>query len=175
MTLEELYHLYHEQVFNLAIHYVQNVEDAEEITQDVFVKINDKLSSFRAEANPGTWIYRIAMNASLDHLRARKAGKRAFWLRMVSIQGQIPAQEPGNFNHPGINLEHKEALERLFAAINKLPERQRSALILLKLEGMNTQEAAKVMNLSSKAMESLFQRAKTQLKSILDKSKEHEL
>lgn len=175
MTLEELYHQYHERVFNLALHYVQHVEDAEEITQDVFVKVHDKLSSFRGEADAGTWIYRIAINTSLDYLRARKSGKRAFWLRVVSIHGKSKEQEPGNSLHPGITMEHKEALSALFQAINKLPERQRSALILLKLEGMNTQEAAKVMNLSPKALESLFQRAKTQLKSILDKSKEHEL
>jgi len=172
VTLEELYHQYHERVFNLAIHYVQHVEDAEEITQDVFVKVHDKLSSFRGEADVGTWIYRIAINTSLDYLRARKSGKRAFWLRVVSIHGKSKEQEPGNSLHPGITMEHKEALSNLFRAINKLPERQRSAVILLKLEGLSTEEAAKVMQLAPKAMESLFQRAKTQLKNILEASKD---
>lgn len=174
MTLEELYHKYHEKVYNLALHYVQHPEDAEEITQDVFVKVHDKLSSFRGEAEAGTWIYRIAINTSIDCLRARKSGKRAFWLRVVSINNQSKEQEPETHLHPGITMEHKEALSGLFQAINKLPERQRSALILLKLEGLGTEEVARIMNLKPKALESLFQRAKTQLKSILDQTKEYE-
>lgn len=174
MTLEELYHKFHVQVYNLALHYVQHPEDAEEITQDVFVKAHAKLSTFRGEADAGTWIYRIAINTSLDYLRARKSGRSAFWLRVVSIQGKGKDPEPATFLHPGITMEHKEALSALFQAINKLPERQRSALILLKLEGLSTEEVARIMNLSTKALESLFQRAKTQLKSILDQSKENE-
>ena len=173
-SLEELYRLHHEQVYNLALHYVQNAEDAEEITQDVFVKVHEKLHAFRGLSEAGTWIYRIALNASLDHLRARKAGKRAFWLRVVSFHGKSAEQEPQNFNHPGINLEHKEALQGLFRAINKLPDRQRSALILLKMEGLSTEEAARIMELTPKAMEFLFQRAKAQLKILLQQAKEHE-
>lgn len=174
MTLEELYHRYHVQVYNLALHYVQHPEDAEEITQDVFVKVHAKLSSFRGEADAGTWIYRIAVNTSLDYLRARKSGKNAFWLRVHSLNSKGKESEPGAPLHPGITMEHKEALGALFQAINKLPERQRSALILLKLEGLSPPEVARIMNLSPKALESLFQRAKTQLKSMLDQSKENE-
>lgn len=173
-SLEELYQLHHERVYNLALHYVQNAEDAEEITQDVFVKVHEKLHAFRGLSEAGTWIYRIAINTALDHLRARNAGKRAFWQRVVSIHGKNQEQETPGFNHPGINLEHKEALQRLFLAIGKLPERQRSALILLKIEGLSTEEAARIMELAPKAMESLFQRAKAQLKILLQQAKEHE-
>jgi RNA polymerase sigma-70 factor (ECF subfamily) len=174
LSLEDLYQLHHERVYNLALHYVQNVEDAEEITQDVFVKVHEKLHTFRGLSEAGTWLYRIAVNTSLDYLRARKSGKRAFWLRVVSIHEKKPAPESQILNHPGIQLEHREALQRLFRAINKLPERQRSALILLKMEGLSTEEAARIMELTPKAMESLFQRAKAQLKILLQQAKEHE-
>ncbi|MEY3984098.1 MAG: polymerase sigma factor CnrH [Bacteroidota bacterium] len=173
-SLEELYQLHHERVFNLALHYVQQVEDAEEITQDVFVKVHEKLHTFQGLSEAGTWIYRITINTALDYLRARKANKRAFWLRVVSIHEKKPEQEAQTLNHPGIQLEHKEALQRLLRAINKLPERQRSALILLKMEGLSTEEAARIMELTPKALESLFQRAKAQLKILLEQSKEHE-
>jgi RNA polymerase sigma-70 factor (ECF subfamily) len=68
-----------------------------------------------------------------------------------------------NFNHPGILLEQKEALESLFQHINALPDNQKTALILSKLEQKSQKEVAEIMKLSTKAVESLLQRAKTNL------------
>lgn len=68
------------------------------------------------------------------------------------------------FNHPGIELENKEQLTILFRAVNSLPEKQKTALILLKIEYRSQTETALIMGLSEKAVESLFQRAKTNLK-----------
>jgi RNA polymerase sigma factor (sigma-70 family) len=63
-------------VYNLALSYVQNSEDAEEITQDVFIAVYQSISSFKAQANIKTWIYRIAINKSLDFIKAKKRQKR---------------------------------------------------------------------------------------------------
>ena len=73
-----LYEQHKSMVYNLAIHYLQNLEEAEEVTQDVFVKVYQKRSSFRAEATIKTWIYRITINQCLDYLRSKKR-KQTNW------------------------------------------------------------------------------------------------
>ena len=171
MTLAELYHFYSALVYNVALQYTQNKQDAEEVTQDVFVQVNEKIAGFRNEADIKTWIYRISINKSLDFLRAKKAVKRWSILSAKSIDD---LKGISDFNHPGIQLEQKEALAFLFARINQLNERQKTALILVRVEGMEMEEAAKIMELSYKGLESLLGRAKQNLKLIIAKSKENE-
>jgi RNA polymerase sigma factor (sigma-70 family) len=164
LNFEEIYQQYNALVLNLALQYVQNLEDAEEITQDVFVKIYFKLNSFRQDAKLTTWIYRITINCSLDFIKARKRKKRfAELISFFSSQSDKKNLEIPDFQHPGIELEQKEALQQIFQFINELPDNQKTALILLKIEAKSQQETAEIMNLSVKAVESLFQRAKTTL------------
>ena len=79
MTFDEIYFEHQKMVFNLALQYVQNIEDAEEITQDVFVKVHNKFNSFKNQSSLKTWIYRISINQSLDFIKAKKAQKRSFF------------------------------------------------------------------------------------------------
>ena len=174
MNLAELYHLYSALVYNLALQYTQNKQDAEEVTQDVFIQVNEKMAGFRNESEIKTWIYRICINKSLDFLRAKKAIKRWSILSARSIDDTKGVSSVSDFNHPGVQLEQKEALAFLFASINQLNERQKTALILVRVEGMEMEEAAKVMELSYKGIESLLGRAKQNLKLIIDKSKEND-
>lgn len=169
MTLEEIYFEHHKMVFNLALQYVQNVEDAEEITQDVFVKVYNNLNSFKNQANIKTWIYRITINQSLDFIKAKKTYKRSFLSNIFSLNDEKFKFEPANFNHPGIELEQKEACQKIFMAINQLSDNQKTAIILLKIEGKSQTETAEIMNLNVKALESLFQRAKKNLENLINK------
>jgi RNA polymerase sigma factor (sigma-70 family) len=171
--LEILYRNYSTLVFNLALQYVQNVEDAEEITQDVFVTVHQKWATFRQDAAPSTWIYRIAINKSLDFLKAKKRKKRLGFL--TTFWGDSPNElQAIEFNHPGVLLEQQEEMAALFALINELPDAQKTVLILLKIEGKTQQEAAAIMDCSVKAVESLWQRAKKNLEKKINLSKENE-
>jgi RNA polymerase sigma-70 factor (ECF subfamily) len=147
----------------------KNAEDAEEITQDVFVKIFDNLNSFKKQSSLKTWIYRLAINQSLDFIKAKKAQKRNFLSSLFSINDSNFKFQPSNFNHPGIELEQKEACQKIFEAINQLSDNQKTALILLKIEDKSQAETAEIMNLKVKALESLFQRAKNNLEILLNK------
>jgi RNA polymerase sigma-70 factor (ECF subfamily) len=169
MTFDEIYLEHYKMVFNLALQYVQNTEDAEEITQDVFVKIFDNLNSFKKQSSLKTWIYRLAINQSLDFIKAKKAQKRNFLSSLFSINDSNFKFQPSNFNHPGIELEQKEACQKIFEAINQLSDNQKTALILLKIEDKSQAETAEIMNLKVKALESLFQRAKNNLEILLNK------
>jgi|TARA_B110000093_G_scaffold181102_1_gene224440 RNA polymerase sigma factor (sigma-70 family) len=147
-------------VYNLALQYVQNIEQAQEITQDVFLKASQKIHTFKGQSKVETWLYRITINTSLDAIKAKKRKKRF----ALFSHNQDELNNYTNFNHPGVTLENKEALQALFSLINKLPKTQKTALILVKIEGKSIKEVAHILEKTPKAIESLLQRAKTQLK-----------
>ena len=151
-------------MLNLALSYVQNNEEAEEITQDVFVSIHFALEKFEHKSEMSTWIYRITINKSLDFIKAKNRKKRLgvfaslFYENTNEVKYELPS-----FNHPGVLLDQKESLEIIFNHINQLPDNQKTALILYKLEHQSLESIAAIMNISSKAAESLIQRAKANL------------
>ncbi len=164
MSINEIYHTYKNLVYNLALNYVQNVEDAEEITQDVFLSVHDSLENFRQDSKMSTWIYRITINKSLDFIKSRNRKKR--FAKLISIfksDGSPIHFETADIDHPGAILEHKEELDRIFMAMNQLPANQKTVLVLAKIEQKSQNEIAEIMNVSVKAVESLMQRAKTNL------------
>ena len=164
---EQLYNKHAKQVYNLVLHYVQNTQDAEEITQDVFVSAYEQLQQFRSESAIGTWIYRIAINKSLDFLKAKKRKKRFALFSLFT-----PENEPRHFEHPGVLMEHEEETKQLFGYINNLPDNQKTALILQKIDGKSIAEIGIIMDLGTKAVESLVQRAKTNLLKKLNEAKD---
>ncbi len=167
MTFEQIYKEHVKLVYNLSLQYVQNIEDAEEITQDVFISVYDSIHNFEFQSKLSTWIYRITINKSLDFLKAKKRKKRiAFFTRLFNDQNEIQ-YEQSHFNHPGIVMEQKEELLQLFHLINGLAPNQKTAFILSKIEKKMHSEIADIMQLSTKAVESLIQRAKTNLKNKL--------
>lgn len=155
-------------VFNLALQYVQNIQVAEEITQDVFLKIHNKRSKFNNASTLKTWIYRITINTSLDFLKAKQRSKRVHFFQAKPFEDDH--QRTSQFNHPGIQLESKEALKQIFNGLNQLAGNQKTVIILLKIDGRSTKEVAAIMELSPKAVESLFQRAKKNLNLILQQN-----
>ena len=175
MQFNELYHTYRDLVFNLSLSYLQNREDAEDATQEIFVKIHHKLPSFRAASKAKTWIYRIAINHCLDVIKAKKRAKRfAFISNLFYPNSAEIKHDAAHFDHPGVQLEQKEALQRLFSHINQLPDQQKTALILTKIEAQSLKEAAEIMGKTPKSVESLLQRAKQNLKKKLVETKELE-
>lgn len=156
------------RVFNLALGYVRNREDAEEITQDVYVELFRSAGTFKGEASGTTWLYRIAVNKSLDFLKHQKRRKRfAFLTSLFDDRTGEALHQPSDFSHPGITLENKEHAAILFQTIHKLSEKQKTAYILTKVEGLSNIETAEIMTISVGAVESLLQRATDNLKKQL--------
>jgi len=161
-SFKAIYDEYKDLVFNLCLQYVQNSADAQDITQEVFVKVYQHLHKHDSNVSSlKTWIYRITINQNLDFLKARRAGKRFAFI--TSIFKNTAGDEAVHFDHPGVALEDKEDLKALFASINRLPDKQKTALILSKIEGRSHAEVAEIIGLSVKAVESLVQRAKNNL------------
>ena len=158
-----LYNEYCVLVYNVALNYLQNVEDAEEITQDVFIQLHSSLHKFQEKSTLKTWIYRITINKCLDFIKHKNSQKRFFIFGKKS-QNEFELLNISNFEHPGILLENKEKAAMLFGIINELVENQKTAFLLSKVEGLSNPEIATIMKLSVSAVESLVFRAKAILK-----------
>lgn len=166
--LQALYDVHKRRVYTTALHYVQQVEEAEEITQDVFVKVFQSYDQFQHQSALSTWMVRITINLCLDHLKKRKTKKHFFTLGTKTDNEWLYHNTP-DAEHPAYSLEQKEALQKMMAAIHQLTEQQQTAFILSKLDGLPQAEVADIMELSVPAVESLVFRAKTQLQKILAK------
>jgi RNA polymerase sigma-70 factor, ECF subfamily len=161
-------------VYNTAIGILQNAEDAEDVAQEVFVQVYESIKGFKAESKLSTWLYRITVSKSLDHLRKKKRKKRfAFVQSIFGANNEMVVDKP-DFHHPGVTLDNKERAAVLFEAIAQLPPNQKIAFTLNKLEGLSYQEISDVMNTSISSVESLIHRAKNNLRKLLTKHYEDE-
>ena len=161
---------YQDLVYNTALGVVQNESDAEDVAQEVFIQVFRSIGTFKSEAKLSTWIYRITTTRALDLLRARKSKKRFGLLkRLWETEEESPVENISDFNHPGVSLERKEQAAQLMHAITQLPENQKVAFVLHKLEGLSYLEIAEVMGNTLPAVESLMHRARLNLRKILEK------
>ena len=163
---ETIYLEYHTLVFNVALNYLQNLEDAEEITQDVFVKVANALDKFQQKSTYKTWIYRITINQCLDYCKQKKSRKHFFIFGKKS-QNEHEYLNTSTFEHPGILLENQEEAKILFEVIATLTEKQKTAFLLSKLDGLSNPEISAIMELSISSVESLIFRAKSTLRDKL--------
>lgn len=156
-----------DMVYNTALGILQNAEDAEDVAQEVFVQVYESIHTFKGESKLSTWLYRITTSKALDHIRRKKRKKRfAFVQQLFSESNEIIIQ-PSDFHHPGVVLDCKENAAALFKAIEKLPDNQKTAFVLNKVEGLNYQEISEVMKTTVSSVESLLHRAKTNLRKSL--------
>ena len=159
-AFKNLMEKYQLQVFRTVMGFVHLKEDAEEVTQDIFVRVYQSLSSFHHDAEFSTWLYRITVNTSLNFLRSNRKNRLLQSLEAIfshRSEEKTPLEE----------LEHAERDRHIRMAIDALPEKQRMAFILSRYEELPQKKIAAVMNRSEGAVEQLLQRAKENLKKKL--------
>lgn len=167
-AFKELVTRFQDKVFNTALGLLQHHIEAEDIAQEVFIQVFRSIRNFKEESLLSTWIYRITVTKSLDHLRSKKRKKRFGILSNLFGDNNLPVYEPEDFNHPGVLQENKEDAAILFKVIDQLPENQRTAFILNKVEGLAYREIAAILNTTEPAVDSLLQRAKQNLRKKLN-------
>lgn len=165
---DELVRKYERQVFRIALRITQNREDAEDVTQDAFVKGFEKLDQFQGNSKFYTWLVRIAVNESLMRLRKRRTGK------MVSIdedvetdEGSVPRDLADWAPDPEQNYTQTELHKILEKTIKGLPPGFRVVFELRDIQGLSTEETAEALNLSIPAVKSRLLRARLQLRERL--------
>jgi len=158
---------YQGKVLNTCYGFLHNRQDAEDTAQEVFLEIFRSISSFHESSSLGTWIYRISITRSLDHLRRMKRKKRMAVLVRLIGREKGDAEEPINTENPHDQLEEKERVLILRKAVEKLADNQRIAVTLHRYQGFKYEEIAGIMDISMSAVESLLHRAKKNLQKIL--------
>ncbi len=163
-----LVNTYQDLVYNTAYGLLQQAQDAEDVAQEVFLQVFRSIHQFKSEAKLSTWLYRITTSRALDLIRSKKSKKRFGIIQRLWGGDEEVALDIPDTHHPGVALEQKEDAGKLWRAIAKLPENQRVAFTLHKLEGLSYQTVSEIMGNSLPAVESLMHRARLNLKKILE-------
>jgi RNA polymerase sigma-70 factor (ECF subfamily) len=172
----ELVNRHQSLVIRTCLGFVSTHADAEDLAQEVFIEVYQSLSGFRNEAKLSTWLYRIAVNKSLNFIRKNKRDKVLHSIESFfsgsSKKNEILEIEDSTTLTPENKMQAKEEKLMLKEAINSLPENQRIAFILSKYQDLSYKEIAEVMNVSLSSVESLLFRAKANLqKKLISKIK----
>jgi RNA polymerase sigma-70 factor, ECF subfamily len=136
-ALKQIFDLYNRKVYRAAYGVLRQREEALDIVQEVFIKLFRSIKNFKGESRLSTYLYRMAINTAIDHVR--KAGKPI----LSSLEGEEgfqPAEEPEK--RPDRIFLYKELEGKVNEALGKIPADQRMALILREVEGLSYQEIA---------------------------------
>lgn len=155
---------YQNMVFHTTMGFVHNKEDAEDLTQDVFIRAFQSLKTFNGEAEFSTWLYRITVNTSINHLN--KINNKGL-LHFAEDILQNLFNKSSDDKNPQQQLEQTERDEAIRKAIDALPEKQRIAFVLSKYDDLTQKEIAAIMQSTEGSVEQLLQRAKTNLQKKL--------
>lgn len=158
---------YKDLVFRVCFSVLQNKDDADDVAQEVFVKVFHSASTFRSDSKISTWLYRISLNMSLNFLNKRKRSQ------IIQLVENFIFKETEK-NRPEVdNLEMEDYEEKkfkiLYKSLNQLPTKQQSAFLLHHQEGLSYNEITEILGVSHSAVESLIHRAKTNLQKKITK------
>jgi RNA polymerase sigma-70 factor (ECF subfamily) len=162
--VEELVQRYRQKAYAIAFHFADgNVQDAEDLTQEAFLRAFQNLEKFRGDSSFYTWFYRILVNACMDARRYRNRWRKLFvpWQREPEEKGLSPEERPDPEAHERSlkTLTEKELSRDVQDALRALPEKQRLAFQLKALQGMSIQEIARAMGTAEGTVKSHLFRA----------------
>jgi RNA polymerase sigma-70 factor (ECF subfamily) len=163
LAAAELVRAYRPRVYQMACRYLKNAEDAEELTQDVFVKAVAKIDAFRGDAALSSWLFRITFNAAMSRLRQVRAA------RTVGLGDDAPvdADVPEVADWSGMADEallRRQLRHRLVNALRRLPTIYRVPVILRDLKGLTTEEASRLLRLNAPTLKSRLHRGRLLLR-----------
>ena len=169
-AFEQLVKRYDRNIFRIAQHITQNREDAEDVTQDAFLKAYENLEQFQGNSKFYTWLVRIAVNESLMKLRRRRTDRTVSLDEDIKTEEDTMPREVADWSPIPEQLYKQGALiEILRKTIQGLPASFRTVFVLRDVEGLSTEETAEALNLSIPAVKSRLLRARLQLRERLNK------
>lgn len=172
-AVDELVSTYRGRIHQLAMRYVKNHEDAEEVAQDVFMKVHRSAAGFRGDSALASWIYRITFNASISHLRRMRARRVGRLLPLeLDSRGEFAGAAPQDqLADPGEaaddRLIRSELRRRLTSAVRDLPALYRSPVVLRDIRGLSTEEASVALRVKPQTLKSRLHRGRTILRGRL--------
>jgi RNA polymerase sigma-70 factor (ECF subfamily) len=168
-AFRELYELYNRRVYAVAFSVVKNQQDALDIVQDAFIKVHKHIDTFQGTSSFYTWLYRIAMNLAIDHVRKVR--------RVVDFDDRIgvrddavkeplmPSMENGN---PGKTVVRKELTKKINQALDSLPEYHKAVIILREVEGLSYEEMSQILQVPKGTVMSRLFHARRKMQESLE-------
>lgn len=174
-AVHDLADRYRPRIAQLAMRYMKNREDAEEVTQDVLMKVYRKVNAFRGDSAFSSWIYRITFNTAMSRLRTNRAERAADQERERLLASdrqddeQIrTAREPADWTHmPDEAVLRAELREAVAEAIEDLPEIYRAPVVLRDIQGLTTEEASSRLHVKDQTLKSRLHRGRLMLRDRL--------
>lgn len=167
-AFKELVDSHRQIVVNTCFGLLHNISDAEDVAQEVFIEVFRSVDKFRADSKISTWLYRIAVNRSLNFIRDNKKRKFHSYNELSESKKELLNQQvQEGADTPESDMENNQRKIILHEAVDALPQNQRVAFTLNKYEDLSYKEISDVMNLSVSSVESLIHRAKKNLQKKL--------
>ena len=170
-AVHELAERYGPRIYQLALRQMKNPEDAEEVTQDVLLKVYRKIGAFRGDSALSSWIYRITFNTAMSRLRTSKlerAAQHRERTRDDQDEGRQTSVQPADWSHmPDEELLRAQLRRAVMAAIQDLPEIYREPVVLRDIEGLTTEEASTRLQVKDQTLKSRLHRGRLLLRERL--------
>ena len=172
-ALEELFNRYVDKIYGIVLRITKDVYYTEDVIQEVFLTLSQKLHTFRGDSSFSTWLFRITTNAAYMKLRSEKKFIKDYGVEDEYQFTHGKTNNPVNYsvsnwsNHPEVNLFKKEALEILDEAMIELPESYRVVIHLKDIEGFSYKEIAEILNITIPAVKSRIHRSRLTLRDLL--------
>lgn len=162
--LADLFHEFAPKVYRLALRCGLDASEAEDGVQEVFIKVQRRIDTFRGEAAFSTWLYRVALNTLRDHRRSVLRLTRA-----LPLHDEASEFLPGDDPKPAERMESEDRKAAVRAAIDRLPSKFREVLILRELEGLAYRDIARILELPQGTIESRIFRGRERLAQDLER------
>lgn len=172
-AFEELLGRYEEKLYRLAMRFVRNESDAQEILQDVFLSAWRKLPGFEGRAQFGSWMYRVTVNAALMFLRSRNRHPEVMLEDMEpgalskTTEGSVHGLNEDWSRRPDEQLQSEELRRHIQRAVDGLPDGLRTVFLVRDVEGLSTEETAELLGLSLPAVKTRLHRARLALREAI--------
>jgi RNA polymerase sigma-70 factor (ECF subfamily) len=169
-AVADLASTYGPRIHQLAFRYLKNWEDAEEVAQDVLMKVHRKIAAFRGDAALSSWIYRITFNASMSRLRNGRFSRphEVGQPELPATDAERSAQEPKDWSALADDqVMRSEMRQRLIAALTHLPTVYRVPVLLRDIQGLSTEEASAILHVKPQTLKSRLHRGRLILREHL--------
>ena len=169
LAFQEIVGRYSQKVFNLAMRLTRNQEDAEEVLQDVFITVFNKIDSFEGKSQFSSWLYRVTANTAFMKLRRRK-NKESVSFEDVSssVKESWVGQTPDEASVDYMSIKH-ELRDLIESAVSRLPEEYRNIFVLRDIDGLSNEEVSEMVGLTVPAVKSRLHRARMLLRKKLQR------
>lgn len=168
---ESIVRQYHQRVYNLAYRYTGRFDEAEDLTQEIFLKVYRTIGSYRSESGAlSTWLIRVGRNHIIDHYRKFKTERSK--TDSIDVEFERIEENPARYASPGEALEKRELSDLIHGKLLQLSGDLREAVILRDLEGFSYDEMAAMLDVPIGTIKSRINRGRGELARVLSRLKD---